>query len=164
MQEGLVRRSKEVVGLLERHVLRSALRRQSTGSSLLSVLHIDKVDLHLLLCPHADDKGRTLAGSNDLMWVVYRLQEQTVGALKLLDDRLGERDEVNVWVRIVDVLGELRNGFGVRLGLESKALALEERLEFLVVCDDAVVDDGELPIGIRPVAVAVSSNAQAGTL
>jgi hypothetical protein len=53
----------------------------------------------------------------------------------------------------VDVLGELGNGLGVGLGLKLEALAFEEGLEFLVVGDDAVVDDGEFPIRVGAVEV-----------
>lgn len=84
------------------------------------------------------------------MGVVDRLDEQTKGTLELLDDSLDERGEAQVWVLGPDVLCELGNGLGVRLRLELEALALEQRLELLVVCDDSVVDDGELPVGVGP--------------
>jgi hypothetical protein len=50
---------------------------------------------------------------------------------------------------VVQVFCELRNAFRVGLGLELEALGLEQGLEFLVVCDDAIVYDGELPSGVR---------------
>jgi hypothetical protein len=52
-------------------------------------------------------------------------------------------------VGIEEVFGELRNALGVGLGLESETLALEQGLEFLVIGDDTIVDNSELPLGIR---------------
>jgi hypothetical protein len=125
-----------------------ALSREST--TLVVVLNIDEVNLHLLLCPHTNDEGRTLAGSDNLMGVVDRLDQKTESSLKLLDHGLDESREAQVWVLAVNVLCELRDGFSIRLSLELVALALEQDLELLVVCDDAVVDDGELPVGVGP--------------
>ena len=56
-----------------------------------------------------------------------------------------------------DVLGQLGNGLSVGLGLETHALGLQEHAQFLVVCDDTVVDNGELPLGVGAVRVAVDS-------
>jgi hypothetical protein len=53
-------------------------------------------------------------------------------------------------VLVVDVLGQLGNALGVGLGLEAEALALEEGLQLLVVGDDTIVNDGELPVGVGP--------------
>ena len=58
------------------------------------------------------------------MWVVNRLQQETKSTLELLDDRLGKDREINVWVFIVDVFGELRNGLSIGLGLELETFAL----------------------------------------
>ncbi|KAI1547229.1 GlmS Glucosamine 6-phosphate synthetase contains amidotransferase and phosphosugar isomerase domain [Pyrenophora tritici-repentis] len=84
------------------------------------------------------------------MGVVNRLEEQTKGTLEFLDDSLDKRGEAQVGVFAPDVLCELCNSLGVGLGLELEALALKQRLEFFVVCDDAIVYDGELPTGVRP--------------
>jgi hypothetical protein len=84
------------------------------------------------------------------MGVVDGLDEQTVGALELLDDGLGEVGEANGGVLVVEVLGELGNALGIRLGLELEALGAQEGLELLVVGDDTIVDDGELPGGVGP--------------
>lgn len=148
VEERLVWGSEQVVGLLQRNVVGSTLSGES--GTLVVVLNIDKVDLHLLLCPHTNDKGRTLAGSHNLMGIVDRLDKETKGTLELLDDSLDERWEAQVWVLSVDVLCELGNGLGICLRLELEALALKQGLEFLVVCDDSVVDDGKLPVGVRP--------------
>jgi hypothetical protein len=54
-------------------------------------------------------------------------------------------------VGIEEVLGELCNALGIGLGLESETLALEKSLEFFVVGNDTIVNDCELPLGIRSV-------------
>lgn len=154
VEKRLVRGSEQVVAPLQGNVLRGALGRE--GSVLVSVLNIDEVDLHLLLGADTHDQGRSLAGSNHLVGVVHRLHEQTKGTLELLDDRLGELHEAEVRVLIVDVFGELGNGLGIGLRLELEALALEQHLQLLVVCDDAVVHDGELPVGVGPAETRVS--------
>jgi hypothetical protein len=58
------------------------------------------------------------------MWVVNRLQQETKSTLELLDDRLGKDGEINVWVLIVNVFGELCNGLSIGLGLELETFAL----------------------------------------
>ena len=58
------------------------------------------------------------------MWVVHRLQQKTKSTLELLDDRLSKDGEINVWVLIVDLLGELCNGLSIGLGLELETFAL----------------------------------------
>jgi hypothetical protein len=64
-------------------------------------------------------------------------------------------------VLVVEELGELRNALRVGLGLESEALGLEQGLQLLVVCDDAIVNDGELPCGVRSVGMAVHPRGRA---
>ena len=50
---------------------------------------------------------------------------------------------------VVQVFRELRNTLGIGFGLESESLALQQSAELLVICNDTIVDDGELPFGIR---------------
>jgi hypothetical protein len=50
---------------------------------------------------------------------------------------------------VVNVLGELCNALCVGLGLELEALSNQKRLKLLVVGNDAVVDDAELPVWVR---------------
>lgn len=135
-----------VLLLLEGNVLGGSLGREGT---LLGVLDIDEVDLHALLSLDTDDKGRTLASSDDLMRVVNGLDQQSVGTLELVNDSLGEVGEANIGVLVVQVLGELSNALGVGFGLELEALGAQEGLELLVVGDDTIVDDGELPGRVR---------------
>lgn len=153
-KETTVGREKVGAALLESNVLRSGFSRESI---LLRKLNVDKVNLHAALSLDTNDQGRTLAGRNDLVRVVDRLDEQAIGALEFLDDGLGEVGETDLGVLVVNVLCELGNALGIGLGLELETLAAEQGLEFLVVCNDTVVDDGELPGGIRAVGVAVDS-------
>lgn len=148
VEEGLVWGSEEVVGLLESNVLGGSLGGE--GSVLVGVLNIDEVNLHLLLCSDTNDEGRSLTGGNNLVGEVDGLEEKTESSLELLDDSLDERGEAQVRVLRVDVLCEFGNGLGIGLGLELEALALKEGLKLLVVCDDTIVDNGELPVGVRP--------------
>lgn len=147
VEQALVWRSQQAGAgaLLERDILGRLLGSKRT---FLSKLDIDKVDLHLLLGADTDAQWGTLAGGDDFVRVVDGLHEQAECSLKLLDDGLGQGGEVDAGVLIVDVLGELGNGLCVGLGLESEALALEQSLQFLVVGDDTVVDNGELPFGV----------------
>lgn len=142
-------RSKEIDILLEGNSLRSSLCRKSTV--VLAVLNIDEINLHAALGLDTNDKGRTLSGSNDLMGVVDRLDKQSIGTLELLDNSLDEIGETNLGVLVVDVLGQLGNALGIRLGLKLEALAGEQGLELLVVGDDAVVDNHELGVGVGAV-------------
>lgn len=146
VEQALIWGSKEAVArLLEGDVLGGLLGRERT---ILTELDIDEINLHFLGGADTNDQGRTLAGGDDLVGVVNGLHEKTEGALELLDDGLGQGGEVDAWVLIVDVLGELSDGLGIGLSLELEALALEEHLQLLVVCDDSVVDNGEFPLGV----------------
>jgi len=159
VEEGLVGGKtgdgEEVVAPLERNVVAGTLGGKSLA--ILGVLDVDEVNLHLLGGLDTDDEGRTLAGSNNLAGEVDALHQKTEGTLQLLDDGLDEAGEVEVGVLIEDVLGQLGNGLSVGLGLETHALGLQEHAQFLVVCDDTVVDNGELPLGVGAVRVAVDS-------
>jgi hypothetical protein len=52
---------------------------------------------------------------------------------------------------VVQVFCKLGNALGVCFGFETEASALKESPKFLVIGDDTVVNDGKLPLGIRPV-------------
>lgn len=166
MKQGLVRgteeaavRAQEVGGvLLESDVLGSSLGGKS--SVLVGVLDVDKVDLHAALGLDANNERRTLTGSNNLVGIVYGLDEKTVGTLEFLNDSLGKVCEANLGVLVVDVLCELGDALSIGLGLESEALALEQGLQLLVVGDDTIVNDGELPVGVGPVGVAVGGRGR----
>lgn len=145
VEQALVGRSQEVVGLLEGNVLGSSFGGKRAG---ITKLDVDKVNLHLSLCADTNDQRRTLAGSDDLGGEVDGLEQQTEGALELLDNGLDEGGEVNVRVLVEDVLGQLGDGLSVGLGLEYEALGLEQGSQFLVVGDDTIVNDSELPLRI----------------
>lgn len=76
---------------------------------------------------------------------------------KLLDDRFDKVSEgqVRVLLSVKDVLGELGNTFSVGLGLEGDPLLFQEGLDFLEVCNDTIVDNGELSVRVRAVRVGV---------
>lgn len=145
VEQALVRRGQEVVGLLEGNILGSSFGRERTS---ITKLHVNKVNLHLSLCADTNDQGGTLAGSDNLRGEVDGLEQKTEGALELLDDGLHEGGEVDVGVLVEDVLGQLGDGLGIGLSLESEALGLEQGSQLLVVGDDTIVDDGELPLGV----------------
>lgn len=148
MKEALVGRSKQRVCLLDGHILGCTLSGQSLA--LLGVLDVYEVDLHLLRRLDTDDERGTLAGSNDLMWVVDGLQQKTESALKLLDDGLCKDGEINVRMLVVNVLGELCNRLSIGVGLELEAPGLQEGFQFFVVGDDTIVNNSKLPVGVRP--------------
>lgn len=127
-------------------MLRGLLGREG---SISIKFDINKVDLHLLCGANTNDQRRTLTGGDNFVGVVNRLHQKTESTLQLLDDGLGEGGEVDAWVLIVDVLGELGNSLSVGFGLEAETLRFEQYSQFLVVGDDTVVNDGELPFGIR---------------
>ena len=147
--EKVVLGAQEVGGaLLESDILGGSLSRE--GRLVIRVLNVNKVDLHASLGLDTNDERRALAGSNDLMGIVDRLDEQTVSTLKLLDDSLGQVGEIDLGVLVVDVLGQLGNALSVGLGLETETLAFQQGLELLVVGDDTIVDNGELPVRVGP--------------
>jgi hypothetical protein len=80
--------------------------------------------------------------------VVYALHQQTICTLKLVDDDLGEIGEADARVLVVHKLGQLGDALGICLRLELEALALEKSLELLVVGNDTIVDNGELPVRV----------------
>ena len=82
------------------------------------------------------------------MWEVDGLEQETICTLQLLDDCLRERGELEVWVLVVEVFGKLGNALGVCVGLESEASTFEKSLQLLIVGDDTIVDDRELPFRI----------------
>lgn len=54
---------------------------------------------------------------------------------------------------VVKVFCELGNTFSIGLCFELEALGTEKCLQFLVVGDDAIVDNGKLPSWVRPANV-----------
>ena len=137
---------------LHRQRLRRLLGRKN---ALAGVFYVDKIHLHLLLGLDANHQRRTLAGSNEFMRIVDGFHQKAKGTLELLDDGLGEDGELDVGMSVVDVFGELGNAFGVCSGLELETLAFEQCLQFFVVGNDTIVNDGELPRRVRSAHLSV---------
>ena len=55
---------------------------------------------------------------------------------------------------VVQVFCKLGNALSVCFGFETEASALKESPEFLVIGDDTVMNDGKLPLRIRPVCLS----------
>ena len=89
---------------------------------------------------------------------MHGLDQQSKGALQLLNDGLGQDSELNIRMLVVQVLGQFGNALCVGLRLEAEPLALQKGLQLLVVGDNAVVDDREFPRGIRPEEPEMVSN------
>jgi hypothetical protein len=85
------------------------------------------------------------------------MRNEREGTNQLFDDGLdeGSKGEPLRRLRVPDVLAQHGDGLGVGLGLKVVASLLENHLELLVVCDDSVVDDGELLVVVALVRVAV---------
>lgn len=84
------------------------------------------------------------------------LQEKTKSTLKFFDDCLCKNSEINVRMLIVQEFGKFGNAFGISVGFEAESLGFEKGLEFFVVGDDTIVNDGEFPVRVRSVIIAVS--------
>lgn len=121
-------------------------------------LNIDKVDLELLGGLDTHQQGRPTAGSHQLIGVVDALEDEGKSALQLLHDSLGEVGEAKLLIalRIINIFTQLGNSFGISLGLENKTLVLQQGLDFLVVGDDAVVNHGELVLGVGAMRMGVA--------
>ena len=138
-------------------------KRASVGLSVgLNKLNVNKVNLEFLLSLDTNEQGGTLAGSNKLVRVVNRLDNEAIGTLKLLDNLLGQIRKVGLVINavllnvlVVDELGELGNSLSVGFRLKSVALGLEERLDFTVVGNDTIVDNDKLIVQVRALGVAV---------
>lgn len=87
------------------------------------------------------------------MGEMHGLDKEAEGTLELLHDSLREDSEVNVRLLVEQVLGQLSDALGISLCLEAEALALQQSSEFLVVGDDSIMDNGELPVHVRSVDV-----------
>ena len=96
----------------------------------------------------ADDEGRFALHAENPARRVDRYDRQGEGALELVD-RL---DEALLHVLAVSrdfLRHQVRDDFRIRLGAERRAIAREPLFEFLVVRDDAVVDQGQAALVVR---------------
>lgn len=62
---------------------------------------------------------------------------------------------------VIEKFGKDGNAFGIGVGLESETFAFEQSLELLVVGDNAIVDNAEFPLGVRPKAVSMTCSCVA---
>ena len=62
---------------------------------------------------------------------------------------------------IIDIFGQLRNSLRIRLRLKLEPLARQQLLQLFVICDDAIVHDGELPARVAAVGMAVEAGRRA---
>ena len=134
-----------------------------TGAAALGIalgaskLDIDEVNLELLFGLDANQKGRTTTRGDDLVGVVRRLEHKCEGTLEFFKHGLDEFSEAGtlVGLRVVDVLREDGNSFGVSLGLELVSALLKNKTKGGSVGHNTVVDDSEFGLGVRPERVAV---------
>ncbi len=104
VEEGLVGGAEKAIGrqevvpsrLLDGNILGGGLSRQ--GAVLVGVLNVHEIDLHALLGLNTNDERGALARGDNLVRVVHALDQQAVGALKLVDDGLGEVGEADAGV------------------------------------------------------------------
>jgi len=91
------------------------------------------------------------------MGKVDRLEDKGKGSFKLLEHGLYQlrKGDSLIGLRIVNVLDENRDSFGIRLGLELVTPLLQHEPELCAVGDDTVVDDAELAFGIGADGMAV---------
>ena len=82
------------------------------------------------------------------MRVVNRFQKETKGSLELLDHSLGESQELNIGVFVVEVFRKFGDTLGICICFKLESFAFEEDFELFVIRDDSIVNDGELPTWI----------------
>mmetsp|Transcript_2769 Transcript_2769/g.10981 ORF Transcript_2769/g.10981 Transcript_2769/m.10981 type:complete len:272 (+) Transcript_2769:1477-2292(+) len=111
----------------------------------------------------AHQQRRAALGGDELARVVHGLEDERERALELphhLHHELAERDTLRLEL-VEQVLGQLGNDLGVRVGLEREPLALEHLFQRLMVGDDPVVHHQELVALVRGVRVAVPRRGRA---
>lgn len=94
---------------------------------------------------------------------MFGLEDEREGAFKFGEDRLDEFREGRTvaGLRVIDVLGEDSDCLRISLALELVSALLEDKTEGRGVRDDAVVDDGEVCLGVRLERVAVDDGRRA---
>ena len=79
------------------------------------------------------------------MRIVNRLQQKTESSLQLVYNSFSKDGKFYFGILIIDVLSELCNSLGISLCFEFEAFTLKESLEFLIIGDDTIVYNRELP-------------------
>lgn len=130
--------------------------------ALSSKLDINKVNLQLLLGLDTNQQRRTTTGGDDFIGVVGRFEDERERTFQLLQHGLDEFGEVHALarLRVVDVLGQDGDGFGIGLALERVSTLLEDEAESGGVGDDTIVDDGEIGLGIGLERMAVDDGGR----
>ena len=93
----------------------------------------------------ADDEGIVFLAANDLIRFKLAHEDQRIGTAQTGQDLADGAGEISV----IHVGAEVRDDFRIRFRLEVIPFFEEFFLQFHVVFDDTVVDDGEVPLFIR---------------
>ena len=117
--------------------------------------------------PHADNQRRSLAGTYQLVGMTLLENSDSVGANHVLQSALhgGEKVTISLFLRVLD---ELHQHFGIGLGAEVVTLLLQHGAEGLVVLNDAVMHQREVPalrevrMGVDRVGLAMGGPAGMG--
>jgi len=105
----------------------------------------------------ADHDRATLASDYDAVGVGLRYHGQRVGTLEFGHCCANGLEQVARHLEVV--VHAVRDHLGVRLGGELVALALRFGAQFLVILDDAVVDDRDAVLGDVRMGVAFARHA-----
>src|ERR1700733_8720830 len=108
-------------------------------SRLFRIVNVDKVNLHLLCRLHAYHQWGPFPGSDDLVRVMYRLEQEPKGTLQLFDHGFCKDYELDVWMFVVEEFSKLGNAFSVGVGFEFETLCLQKCSELFIVGDDTIV-------------------------
>jgi hypothetical protein len=117
---------------------------------LASEFDINKVDLEFLFRLNADQERRPTTSGDHLVRVMFRLEDESKGTLKLLEnclDKFSERDAF-VRLRVVDIFCQDGDGLRVSFALELIAAVLEDEAKGGGIGDNTVVHDEEIAGGV----------------
>ena len=107
-------------------------------------LDVDEIDLELLVRLDTDKKRGSTAGSDYLVRIMGRFEDEGKRSLELLEHGLDQLGECRLLlVLIKDVLGEDGDSLSVRLGFEPVTPLLEHEAKIAAVGNDTVVNDDE---------------------
>ena len=131
------------------------MNRRVTGSSAAT-----SEATKLSSLPDADDHRTALARENDALRVVLAHHGQRIGAFELR--HRGAHGLEQILHRLQMMMDAMRDDFGVGLGAELVARALQLGAQLFVVLDDAVVHDGQAVAGDVRMGVALARHAMRG--
>jgi hypothetical protein len=122
----------------------------------------------LLGCFDTDQKRGATTGSDKLLWKMGAFKNQskcTFLAIRkeyqFFDNRLNQigkrqRNPTITLLSIINVLCKLGDTFCISFRFKSKAKLLEDSTQFLVIGDNAIVNNGKLVFRIRSVWMTVN--------